>query len=478
MARTLFLLAIPFGYYGVLLSFYGVYVIDTDGWGILNACQALLQGKAYYVDANKSLIYLIAFLPAALDAAWVFQVITALAGSLTCVFFFYWIRQLTESTALAFAGWAGMLMSPMLFWQGISCNSMVYVTCFLSGALLFFSRRSWMQTALWLTLAGLARPEPFPLIALCFLYFVVLFRRDEISRTSMIRLGALLAVSPVWWFLFNMGATSSGLFSFKHVVKFGESIAPDFNPLMFPKMFWDILTRFYMKPIMAIICLAGTFYCLKHFRKHAYSLACFFVLFLGYWTLGFFNIVLMERYLLPVSIVLLAFGILLVQALALKLENYLSNRKISMKIVAIIVIVLSLHLQGQSQAHRILKFHGSFNRDTHLATEFFKKITTDKEKPTILLSVRRQSPFKFFMKETYNRYQYVTYRDLYFSRSDLNSKQVTWVLYMPDDLFPWNSAVYNFDLLSEEGMEKQKLKVTEKQGLSKQTELWQINNNT
>ncbi|MFQ5443399.1 MAG: hypothetical protein ACE5EK_02160, partial [Nitrospinales bacterium] len=145
--------------------------IDTDDWGILLDSRQMLDSGVLAGDPNKSLELLVAIIPNMFQSPILFAYITALFGALLCLGAYRLFYTLTQSPAASLLGWGALLICPVLYWQVVSCNSVVYQTCFLIWSLVFFVQRKSLWGCVFLTLAGFSRLEPFILIVPVF-YFL------------------------------------------------------------------------------------------------------------------------------------------------------------------------------------------------------------------------------------------------------------------------------------------------------------------
>ena len=177
-------------------------ISDTDDCGILFNSRLLLDGQIVG-DPNKTFSMLVGLLTVLLDDPWVFPFVSSLLGVEACLGIYRIIESITGNRTVAFLGWAVVLVSPVLLWQVLSCNSISFMTCFMIWALYYFVSESYLKGSLMLSLASLARPEPI-LIAMflsCFMIWKI--RKGKLSWKSGITFLLILAIPPLWWMGFN-----------------------------------------------------------------------------------------------------------------------------------------------------------------------------------------------------------------------------------------------------------------------------------
>lgn len=476
--RLLVLFAVPLGYFLLRIRQYGL-SIDTDEWGILNASRSILRGNLLAGDPNKTLELVLGMIPAYFEMPLLFPVLTSLIGAGTCLVVYLLVFRLTGDRLAALLAWGILLLSPVLYWQVIVCNSVAIMTGLVLAAIYYFSQGKVEKGCVWMALAELSRPEPFFLFPALVLYLVWIFRKGQIGRGAVMRGLAILFFPLVWWLVFSLLRSGSVFASYIRAVDYGKAVTNDYGFLLFPQDFWRILNDFYMGPAAALFALAGVLGMIPAFRRYAFLYGYLLFTLLGYWGLATFGTAMQERFLLPIHAVLLIFSAALVAALRKNIDLGLKKgavRSAASPLLVCGLLIMSPSINGYRTVDHILSFHNGFSADLPRAADILRK-ALDKnpgEPPVILISARRMGRMNYLLDDIRGRYTLISFRDLYFQSQDFNGKSIGWVLYAPDDLYPLRSAFYTMELLSEEGLRKQGLLVEKSWVLSEDTRLLRL----
>ncbi|UCD10462.1 MAG: hypothetical protein JSU88_07085, partial [Nitrospinaceae bacterium] len=126
--------------------------IDSDEWGILNASREILRGNLLAGDPNKTLELLLGIVPVYFDEPLLFPVLTSLIGAGACLAVYLLVLHLTGDRVAALLAWGMLLLSPVLYWQVIVCNSVAIMTALVLIAIYYFSQGKIQSGCVWMAL--------------------------------------------------------------------------------------------------------------------------------------------------------------------------------------------------------------------------------------------------------------------------------------------------------------------------------------
>lgn len=476
--RLLILFLAGFLYFIFRLCLHG-WSIDIYSWSVLYSNRVLFTDHVFPGDPNKLFAALVGLVPTYFDKPILFPLISAAFGSATCLAVYELILLLGRHRVYALAGWGVVLLAPVLHWQVLSCNSILYVTCFAVGSLYFFTSGNSAKGSILLSCAALSRPEPFILIVLASAYLLFQWKKKAISFRRLSGFLAVMAVSPAIWLAVNFYQTDNALYAFNLAQDYFKSTHQNVAAAEFPKRLWVLLTAYYYNPVALVVCAAGLIVLAKRFRSLLFVYGYALLSIGGYWILAPFNISLLERYVLPISIYILIFGVLLFRELeALWLGSGPPSRIGFLKSVflPVLFLLIFIHLPAQHESNQIINYHKSFSQDIPRAADLIREklSQTGPGKLRILISDRRRPHYKYLLFEDLSRLKFISFRELYYAKTDLRKEKVDYVLYAPDDLYPLKSAFYTFDLFSDEGLKKQGLRVADTIRISENTKMLRL----
>jgi hypothetical protein len=138
--------------------------------------------------------------------------------------------------------------------------------------------------------------------------------------------------------------------------------------------------------------------------------------------------------------------------------------------------LIFVHLPAQHSAKQIIDYHKSFDKDIPVVADMIRKKLSESNssKLRILISDRRRRQYDYWLFEDRSKLKFVAFRELYYAKTDLKKEKIDYVLYAPDDLYPLQSAFNAFDLLSEDGLKRQGLRIEGKTWISEHTSLLRI----
>ena len=455
------------------------WAIDIYSWAVLHSNLVLFEDHAFPGDPNKLFAALAGLVPAYLDQPYLFPVISAVFGSLTCLAVYELIIFLTDHKGYALVAWGVVLLAPVLYWQVLSCNSILFATCFAVVSLYYFTAGDTTKGCITLSCAALSRPEPFILIILVSAYLLVQWKKKEITFQRLSGMLAIMAVSPAIWLAVNFYQTDNAIHAFNLAQDYTRITNQNISFVEFPKRLWFLLTAFYYSPIALAICASGFILLAKRFRSLLFLYGYTLLSIGGYWILAPRNIPLLERYVLPISIYIVIFGVLIVREFEsrwLKPED--SPRTHSLKTVfpVLLFLLIFVHLPAQHSANQIIDYHNSFDKDIPVAADHIRKKLSEESsrKLRILISDRRRRQYDYLLFKDRARLEFIAFRELYYEETDLKKEKIDYVLYAPDDLYPLESAFNAFDLLSDEGLKQQGLRVEDTTWVSDRTKILHI----
>jgi len=476
--RFFILLSAGFFYFMFRWALHG-WAIDIYTWAVLHSNLVLFADYTFPGDPNKLFAALAGLIPAYLDQPYLFPVISAVFGSATCVAVYELTLFLTDHKGYALVAWGVVLLAPVLHWQVLSCNSILFATCFAVGSLYFFTAGDTTKGCISLSCAALSRPEPFILIVLVSTYLLFQWKNKEITFRYCSGMLSVLAVSPAIWLVVNFYQTENAIYAFNLAQDYTRITHQNISFVEFPKRLWFLLTAFYYSPIALAICAAGFILLAKKFRSLLFIYRYTLLSIGGYWILAPRNIPLLERYVLPISIYILIFGVLMVRDLDSRwLRPGASSGTNLLKTVfpLLLFLLIFIHLPAQHAAKQIIDYHNSFDKDIPVAVNHIRKKLSEEESKElrILISDRRRRQYDYWLFEDRSRLKFIAFRELYYEKSDLKKEKVDYVLYSPDDLYPLKSAFNAFDLLSDEGLKQQGLRVGDTTWISDRTKILHI----
>jgi len=453
--------------------------LDPDEWGILNAGREILRGNFFAGDANKTLELLLALIPVYFDQPLLFPLLTSLFGAGACLAVYLLAHRLTGDPLAALLAWGMLLLSPVLYWQVIVCNSVAIMTALVLIAIYCFSQGKIRAGCVWMALAELSRPEPFFLLPALVLYLGWRFLKDQAGRGEMVRGLAFLLFPLFLWLALSAIKSGSAFASYSRAVDYGKALASDQGLWVFPRVFWGILGDFYMGPVAALFALAGVLALIPAARRYAFLYGYLLFTLAGYWGLVTFGTALQERFLLPVHAALLIFSAALFAALRKNIGLVLKKGPLlnaAGPLLACGLLLMNTNLNGHRTVDHILNFHNRHDADLPRAAALFREAIAANpgQPPVMLISARRMGRMDYLLDDVRGRYTLVSFRHLYFQNQDLGGKSIGWVLYAPDDIYPMKSAFYNMELLTEEGLKKQELRVDRSWVLSESTRLLKL----
>lgn len=450
--------------------------IDTDAWGFIHYGQVLLQEGVFVADSNKLLVDLVGLIPAYLDCPILFPLITAVFGSAACLALYELILYLTGHRGYALAGWGIILLSPVLYWLVLACNSVVYATCFLMGSLYFFTREDSHKGSTFLVLAALSRPEPFVLIVFAAGHFFWQWKQKVLSNVKFSGLLIKLALPPMVWLAANFYKTGNVFYSFQLAQTYTKSTGQNYQGADFPRHLFELLSTYYFNYMALAFCTAGLLFCLKKIRRLRFIYGFLVLSTLGYWVLAPFDIPLLERYLLPIFFYLVIFAALIFNEVGSRWNPSFPplNKKNSLAaILPVLFLTLFIHLPAHSVIERIIAFHKGFDQDIPKIADHLRWQLSEggAKKLNVLASERRAAHLKYLLYEYHSRLSISSPRGIYFNKTSFLEEEVEWIVYAPNDLYPMDSAFYIFDLLSEEGLKKQGMHVGKTIKISENTQM-------
>jgi hypothetical protein len=444
------------------MSHFGL-VIDTDDWGILLNSQRLLDG---YIagDPNKTFSLLVGLLTVFFGDPQIFPFISSLLGAWTCLGVYRIIECLTGNRLVAILGWAIVLISPMLLWQVLSCNSISFMTCFLVWALYYFVSENYLRGCWVLSLASLVRPEPMfvAVFLVCFMAWKVWKRK--ISERSGITFFFVLAFPPLWWMGFNELAYGRPFYSLERVHQGGQVLLATFNPDNFLAQFWSVLKAYYLNVFAASFSIVGIFFLITERKKLFFLYAFSIVSFLGLWVFVSLNFALIERFLLPLYIYLIIFGAIFLNRVLGILSGFLSTKgliKVCSIGICMVFFLATFPVQAASRIKGIMYFHSNFDHDLPAVVELLKREVVLGKPVTVLVSARRIPFLSYHLYSEREIIMFVSFRKIYQDQSDWSREGVDFVILAPNDMFPPKSAVYNLNLSMPKGLVGQGLEIAE-----------------
>ncbi len=436
-------------------------VIDTDDWGILLNSRMLLDGHVAG-DPNKTFSIMVGLFAVILDDPWIFPVVSSMLGAVACLGVYRIIESITENCAVALSGWAVALVSPVMLWQVLSCNSISFMTCFLIWALYFFTAEDHLKGCLMLSLASLARPEPIFIAMFLSFFMIWKVREGVLPWKSGITFILILGLPPLWWMGFNELVYGRLFYSMGQVHQGGQILIATLNPGNFLVQFWGVLTVYYMNPFVAIFSILGMIFLYAEREKLFFLYAFYIVSFLGLWIFVSLNFALIERFLLPFHVYLVIFGAVFLNHIFRKLRDH-SSRITLVKYGGIgfclVFFLASFQFQAHDRIGNILFYHSSFDRDLPASVELLKQEVAPVDSVTVLASARRIPFLLYYLYDERENIKFVSFREIYQDKSDWSRTGVDFVILVPTDMFPPKSAIYNFDLLAPNGLARQGLEI-------------------
>lgn len=453
--------------------------IDIYSWGVLYSNLVLFTDHTFLGDPNKLFEALAGLFPAYFNQPYLFPLISAAFGSTICLAVYEFILLLTRHKGYALVAWGVVLLAPVLHWQVLSCNSILYATCFAVGSLYYFTAGNSTKGSILLTCAGLSRPEPFILIIAASVYLLFQWKKNEITFRQLFGTLAVLAVSPAIWLVINFYQTDNAIYSFQLAQDYTKVTSQNISFDEFPRRLWFLLTTYYYNPIALAFCAAGFIFLAKRFRSLLFLYGYTVLSIGGYWILAPRDIPLLERYVLPISIYIMIFGVLLVREFEARwLRSAALSRTELLKtaLPPVLLLLVFIHLPAQHTVNQIINYHKSFDQDIPAAADRIQKILAeeDSRKLRILISDRRRPHYNYLLFDVRSRLKFIAFRELYYAKTDLKKEEVDYVLYAPDDLYPLQSAFYAFDLFSDEGLRKQGLRVADTIWISENTQMLRL----
>ena len=476
--RLLILFLAGFFYFVFRLYLHG-WSLDVYSWAVLYSNRVLFADHVFIGDPNKLFEALVGLLPAYFDKPILFPLISAAFGSAICLAVYELILLLVRHKGYALAAWGVLLLAPVLYWQVLSCNSILYATCFAVGSLYFFTSGKTTTGSILLSCAALSRPEPFILIVLASAYLLFQWKKREITFRRLYGTLAVLAVPPAIWLVANFYQTDNAIYAFQLAQDYTKSTHQNIDAAEFPKRLWFLLTAFYYNPIALAFCAVGFIVLAKRFRSLLFVYGYTLLSIGGYWVLAPYNIPLLERYVLPISIYLLVFGVLLFHELEARWLRPIGLPRtdfLKSALLSIIFLLVFIHLPAHHVANQIINYHKSFDQDVPIVADHIRQklAETDSGKLRILMSARRQAHYDYLLYEDRSRLTFIYFRKLYYEKMDLRKSKIDYAFYSPNDLYPLKSAFYTFDMLSDEGLKKQNMRVGETISISENTKILQF----
>ncbi len=435
--------------------------ISTDAWGILVSSRSILEG-GFSGDPNKTFSILIGLIPAYFNSPELFPYITALFGAATCTAVFLTVESLAKKRISSLIAWGIAINCPVLTWQILSCNSLVFATCFLMGSLNYFCRKKIKKGCVFLTLAAFSRPEPFILILPILGYCFYQWQKGNLTKKELFFNFVLLASAPLWWLFFNLTQTGDPISGLISIQEYAQSVPDIYRVNEFFRNLRHLLTTYYMDFFPIAIAAAGFAFLFIRIKKvfflYIFSISNLF----GYWFLAnnLSQFVLVERFLLPFYLYLVIFSVLLLDYGIQKLELIFSKNSYSLVWVYISVLTfysLYLNMDQHKRIANILGYHAKFDRAILETTSILKDDLAHVDRLTILVSSRRHNMLRWHMQEFNDRISLKSFRSLQTGNSDLRKESVDLVILARGDFHSRPSAVYNLNLLSLEGLKAQKL---------------------
>ncbi|MEE8207194.1 MAG: hypothetical protein V3T82_09610, partial [Nitrospinaceae bacterium] len=405
-----------------------------------------------------------------------FPLITAAFGSATCLAVYEIILWQTHHRGYALAAWGIILLSPVLYWLVLACNNVVYATCFLMISLYFFPRGDTAKGSTFLVLAALSRGEPFLLIIFVAAYVFWQWKRKEIATAMFLKTLAKLALPPVLWMATNFYKMGNVFYSFEQVQTYSKSTGQNYSGGDFPIRLFELLSTFYFNFPALALGVAGFLFFMKRLRNLRFLYGYTVLSILGYWVLAPFNVLLLQRYLLPISIYLTIFAVLLCQELGTRWTSTsapLKQRFSLLAILPVLLLPLYTHLPAQTSIDRIILFNKGFDDDIpKVANQLRQKLSeSDSRKLKVLVSKRRAAHLNYLLYEYHSRLTISSIRAIYFKKTDFLKEKPDWIVFAPNDLYPIKSALYLFELLSEKGLQQQGMRVGETLRISENTQM-------
>jgi len=476
-SRQLFLFSIiPFCHFVIRILAQDL-SIDTDEWGILLAGRLLLDGHLAG-DPNKILELGLGMVLGGMDRPEGFPLLAAVFGALTCSGLYALLTLFCKTPGAPVLGWGIVVLSPVLYWQVLSANSLVFAACFLIWSLYCYCRSRFVGGCVLLALAGLSRPEPF--ILLIPVMGMLGWRLREGKGLGLLRgwgCVALLMVAPAAWLVFNWVQSGDPWLSFKGVQAYNRPLHAGFGLGDFPSLLYRLLREYYFQIPAALGCVASLLYFLPRIRELIFPYAYLLFTLLGYALLSTREVVLIERMLLPVYFYLVFFMALLTDRISGFFAGEASKRGWSMALAVLplwLVLALNLNFAQHREIGNILEYHAGFDRDIGQVVRILERDLEQGNRVVLLVSARRESMLRYYLYDRKAQVSMTTYTGLFRDGRNLRKDKVNWVVYAPNDLFPPQMAFYSFDLLSPEGMTRQSLKVVAKHVLSDNTQLWRV----
>ncbi|NIQ02727.1 MAG: hypothetical protein GWM98_22185, partial [Nitrospinaceae bacterium] len=349
-------------------------------------------------------------------------------------------------------------------------------TCFLLGSLYFLTRGETTKGAAFLVLASLCRPESFVLIAFIAGYALWQWKKKEMPAATLRGVLVFLALPPLFWLAANFLKTGDALYAFQVAQSYTQNTGQSYSGSDFPRHFLQLLSTYYYPVLGLAISAAGFVLFIRKFRSLMFLYVYLVLSILGYWVLAPFNIPLLERYLLPITVYLIVFGVLLCRDLESRWSRPGSSEKQGFAPAALLpalLVPVYLHLPAHTAVNQIINYHKVFDADIPKVADHFRAeiAKRDRSRMKIMVSSRREGQLNYLLYDQLPRLSISSIRQIYFNESDLAREQAEWVVYAPDDFYPLKSAFYMFDLLSAEGLKKQGIQVGESQRISEHTQL-------
>ena len=450
--------------------------MDTDAWTIVHSGRVLLNEGVFKGDTNFLLVNLVGLLPAGLDSPFLFPLITAVLGSAACLAVHEIILGLINHRGYALAGWGIILLSPMMIWLVMACNSVIYATCFVLGSLYFFMRNDTPKGSAFLALAALSRPEPFLLIAFVATYLLWQWKKEGTPTTRFLGNLTLLALPPTLWMVANFYKMGDAFYAFERAQTYTLNTGQNYSGLEFPRHFYNLISYYYFSFLALALGISGSLYFFKKIRSLRFLYGYLILSILFYWMLAPFNMPLFQRYLLPVSIYLIIFGIMLFKELSDKWvpPSPTQKKKFSLStLLPVACLLLFIHLPAQSAIEKMILFNKNIDKDIPIVAGHLRQRLSNVplRSITVVASARRIPQLEFLLYEYHSRLTFIPVRNIYFKKTDLFKEEVNWIVYAPDDFIPNKSALYLSSLISEGELKKQGLYVAENIPISEHTQM-------
>ncbi len=448
--------------------------IDPDEWGILVNSKLNLLTPGWYGDSNKFLAFIFGLGVAYFDAPILFVSLSIAFGAGTCFIFYLLVKQTIKSEMWALLAWVILLISPMLYHLVLTCNSVLYSTFFVLGALYFFDLGKLKPGCIWILFAGLSRPEPTVLIApiIVFLFYETYKKRLAIQKAFYCVF--ILSLAPIIWVGMNLLIKKNWLWGLTRTKSFAINYGWQVDAWDFPLQFWNYMTQFYFNPLALCIALFAILYFLPKLKNFIFLYNFFIFFVMGFWGLAYFKIIFMERHFWPVYIFLLLFTILLFFDVYKKIEEspfHTTSIKLIKLVIPIAFLALSFNLKVQNITDRVLRFHAGFNKDSLKVAKILKKEISNVKKLKLVSPGIRHSLLTYYLIDKRERIQLISFRRIFQKKSDFKKEDIHVAVFSPDDMRPLQSAFYNFELISNKGLKKQGLKIKKTEKISERTQL-------